>query len=136
MTNAGSMAPPPISMTAGAPTPPVFAAPAAVPAPAAAPQKKASPQAGGRIQQAQLIVRKEPVYPPLARQTGVKGAVEVQATIGADGKVKNVKVLHGHPMLQKAAVDAIMQWVYKPTMLNGVAVESQTQIILNFVGEK
>lgn len=110
---------------------PVMRAPVTAPAPA---EKKAdAPVQGGRVQPGQLISRKEPDYPKLARQTGVKGAVELDAVVGADGKVKSAKVVSGHTMLRRAAVDAVMQWVYRPTLLNGKPVESQTRIVLNFV---
>jgi protein TonB len=58
--------------------------------------------------------------------------VEVEATIGIDGKVKNAKVTRGNPMLQKAAIDAVMEWRYRPALLNGKPVESPVQIKLNF----
>jgi periplasmic protein TonB len=58
------------------------------------------------------------------------------ATIGVDGKVKKVTVVKGHPMLVKAASDAVLQWLYKPTMLNGLPVEGQTQVLVNFVGDR
>jgi len=83
-----------------------------------------------------LIRRKEPDYPRLARETGAKGVVELMATIGVDGKVKKVTVVRGHPMLVKAASDAVMQWLYKPTILNGVPVEAQTQVLINFMGDR
>jgi TonB family protein len=112
-----------------------------VSAPAAtapAPQKAAAPEPrpmpGGQIQKAELIRRKDPEYPKIARDSGAKGAVELLATIGKDGRVKSVKPVRGHPMLVKPAMDAVMQWVYKPTLLNGQAVETQTQIVLNFIG--
>ena len=91
---------------------------------------------GGQIQQAQLIRRKDPEYPRLAKEAGARGTVELIATVGADGKVKSVKIVKGHPLLQRAAVDAVMQWLYRPTILNGVPVETQTQIFLNFVGDR
>jgi protein TonB len=50
--------------------------------------------------------------------------------------VKGVKVISGHPMLQAAAVEAVKQWVYKPTLLNGQPVETDTEIVLNFLGDK
>ena len=65
-------------------------------------------------------------------QTHASGEVRVQAVIGVDGKIKSVKALSGPAVLQRAATDAVRQWVYKPTMLNGVAVESQTDIVLTF----
>ena len=67
---------------------------------------------------------------------GVKGVVELTATIGTDGKVKSVKVDKGHPLLTKAAIDAVMQWVYRPTLLNGQPVQNDTKITLNFLGER
>ncbi len=119
-----------------APPRPAAPAPANQPAPAADPTapKKVAP--GGQIQQAQLIYRKNPDYPRLAQDSGIKGAVELIATIGADGHIRNLKVVRGHPLLQRAAIDAVRQWVYKPTLLNGQPVESQTQIILNFTNER
>jgi protein TonB len=80
-----------------------------------------------------LISRKNPEYPAIARQSGAQGQVVVTATIGVDGKVKNVTVVSGHPLLRNAAVTAVKQWVYKPTMLNGKPVESDSRISLNFV---
>ncbi len=82
--------------------------------------------------QAEIISRKPPVYPQLARQTGAWGEVRLVATVGADGRVKDVKVLSGHPLLQRAAADAVRTWVYKPATLNGVAVETQSQVVVNF----
>jgi len=106
-----------------------------IPAPSTPPaaDKKAA-TTGGQIQQAVLVSRKEPEYPKLARENGAKGIVELVATIGADGRVKSVKVVHGPPMLTKAASDAVLQWKYKPTILNGIAVEAQTQVFVNFLG--
>jgi protein TonB len=82
---------------------------------------------------AQLISRKDPEYPTLAKQSRAQGEVIVTAMIGADGKVKDVRVVSGHPLLRNAAVAAVKQWLYKPTMLNGKPVESETRISLNFV---
>jgi protein TonB len=96
----------------------------------------ASSKSGGQIQQAVLVYKKDPEYPKLARQTGARGAVKLTATVGKDGKVKSVKVLSGHPMLQAAAVEAVKQWVYKPTLLSGQPVETDTEIVLNFVGDR
>lgn len=123
-----------LRLTAVAPPPPPMARKADVPA--APPSKPAAVPTGGEVQQAQLIYRKPPEYPGLARSAGVKGAVELVATIGPNGRVKSVKVVKGHPLLQKAAVDAVMQWQYKPTMLNGHPVETETAITLNFVSDR
>jgi len=125
----------PLNMGNVAPPPPAPAPAAPAPAAARPADSKAAPQ-GGQIQQAQLLRRKEPEYPRMARETGAKGIVELTATIGPDGKVKKVTVVKGHPMLVKAATDAVMQWVYKPTILNGTPVESQTQVLINFTGDR
>ena len=120
------------------PAPQLTAAP---PAPVAAPQSTPARAAstartnanGEKVQQAQLISKKDPEYPQIARQSGAQGEVILTATIGIDGKVKNVKVESGHPLLRNAAIAAVKQWVYKPTLLNGKPVESESRISLNFV---
>jgi protein TonB len=123
--------------SAGSPSPVLnLGGGSAVPAPPARVPSSPSTPMGGKIVQAQLISRREPEYPTLARQSGVKGAVTLEALIGKDGKVKNVRVISGHPLLQRAAADAVKQWIYRPTMLNGVPVDSPTQIVLNFVGPR
>jgi protein TonB len=115
-----------------APPPQAAAAiPAASPAPVAS-----SKLPGGDVRQAQLISRTDPEYPKLARDSGASGIVELMATVGVDGKVRAVTVVRGHPLLRQAAVDAVKRWVYRPTMLNGTAVETQTQVILTFKGTR
>jgi protein TonB len=99
-------------------------------------ERKASVPSGGQIQQAELVFRKAPEYPKLARDSGASGVVELTAVIGTNGRVKSVQVVKGHPLLRQAAADAVKQWVYKPTILNGVAVEATTQVLLNFKGER
>ena len=94
----------------------------------------AGAESGGQLKPAEVITRVNPEYSKLARQAGASGVVELEATIGVDGKVKNPHVLKGNAMLQRAAMDAILQWRYKPAMLNGKAVESPVEIKLNFVG--
>jgi len=131
--NAGSATISGLNLNGTAPAP---TAPAPPPSVTKAPEKKAAVVSGGQIKQAELVFRKEPEYPKLARQMGVKGVVELTATIGIDGKVKGVKIEHGHPLLTKAASDAVLQWIYKPTLLNGQPVQNDTRITLNFMGEK
>jgi TonB family protein len=104
----------------------------AIPAPAPGETRAPAPSQTSQLRPAELISRKAPEYPAIAVQTRASGEVRVQAVIGADGRIKSVKALSGLPVLQHAAIDAIRQWVYKPTMLNGVAVESQTDIVLTF----
>ncbi len=95
----------------------------------------ASPDSGGQITPAEPTYKKTPEYPKVARQIGASGIVEIEATIGTDGRVKNPKVTRGNPMLQKAAIDAVLEWKYKPALLNGKPVESPVQIKLNFTPE-
>jgi protein TonB len=112
---------------------------ALAPAPAAPNAPSASspaPRSGGQIQAAVLIYRKDAEYPKIAKQTGAKGTVTLNATIGADGNIKKVKVVSGHPMLTNAAVEAVKQWRYRPTLLNGQPVETDTQVLVNFVGDR
>jgi protein TonB len=80
-----------------------------------------------------MLVRKvTPTYPPLARQARVQGSVMLEAVISANGTIEDLKVISGHPLLVKAAVDAVKQWRYRPYLLNGSPVEVQTQIQVNF----
>ena len=79
-----------------------------------------------------MLRRVDAVYPPMARQARVSGVVRIQATIGKDGKVKKTEVLSGPPLLKQAAVDAVQKWVYGPSLLNGLPVESTTNIDVNF----
>jgi TonB family protein len=77
---------------------------------------------------AMLIQRVEPVFPTLARQAGREGRVELHALIGTDGTVRSLQVLEGDPLFLPSALDAVRQWRYKPTFLNGRAVEVDTHI--------
>ena len=110
--------------------------PAAPAAPSAPTANSPAPRSGGQIQAAVLIYRKDAEYPKIAKQTGAKGTVTLNATIGADGNIKKVKVVSGHPMLTNAAVEAVKQWRYRPTLLNGQPVETDTQVLVNFVGDR
>ncbi|HTS65157.1 MAG TPA: TonB family protein [Candidatus Acidoferrales bacterium] len=87
---------------------------------------------GGNVQQTKLISQARPAYPPLAKQARIQGVVQLQALIGIDGAVKNLQVIGGHPLLVEAALEAVQQWVYQPTLLNGQPVEVLTQIDVNF----
>ena len=87
---------------------------------------------GGNVQAMNLIKQPRPVYPPLAKQTRVQGVVRLIAIIGRDGTVQNLEVESGHPLLVPAALEAVKEWVYKPTLLNGEPVEVTTQIDVNF----
>jgi len=115
------------------PTQPLLPVPAPPKGASPGPGSAASGEIGGQLIPAQVIYRVDPQYPRLARQAGASGLVELEAIISADGRVKNARAIHGNTMLQKAATDAVVQWRYKPAMLNGKPVESPVEIKLNFV---
>jgi len=84
----------------------------------------AQPQrVGGDVQAAKLVKKVIPAYPPLARQARVSGTVQLIGVIAKDGTIQQLQVVSGHPLLVKAALDAVRQWIYHPTLLNGQAVE-------------
>jgi protein TonB len=85
------------------------------------------------ILEGSLIRRAQPVYPPLARMARIQGSVIVAAVISKAGTMERVQVVSGHPMLIPAAVDAVSLWRYRPYILNGEAIEVETQITVNFV---
>jgi periplasmic protein TonB len=87
---------------------------------------------GGNVQAAKLVNRITPIYPPLARQTRISGTVRLHAIISKDGSIQQLEVLSGHPLLQQAALDAVRQWRYQPTLLNGEPVEVDTTIDVIF----
>ena len=105
-------------------------------APPPPPPPKAKPSGpvriGGQVAAANLIKKVQPVYPPLAKSARVQGQVEFTAIIGKDGTIRELKLVRGHPLLVNAAKEAVQQWKYKPTMLNGEAVDVITQIDVNF----
>lgn len=80
------------------------------------------------IDPALLVHRVDPIFPTLPRQTGREGRVELHALIGIDGAVRSLQVLEGDPMFFQSALDAVSQWRYKPTFLNGHPVEVDTHI--------
>ena len=73
-----------------------------------------------------------PVYPKAALDAGVQGAVVLEATVGEDGKVRNVRVLKSIPLLDQAAIDALKQWEYAPGTRNGVAVATEVTVTISF----
>jgi protein TonB len=87
------------------------------------------------LSEAQLINRVEPAYPRVAVAAGVQGQVKLHAIIARDGRVVSLNAISGHPMLVRAALDAVSQWRYRPYYLNGEAVEVETFITVNFKRE-
>jgi protein TonB len=108
--------------------------PAALPPPPPPPKKEAPQRirVGGNVQQAKLIRQPRPVYPALAKQARIQGVVKLSAIIARDGTIQHLEVLSGHPLLIPSALEAVKQWVYQPTLLNGEPVEVVTQIDVNF----
>ena len=84
------------------------------------------------VAQGLLIHQVKPVYPSLAVQARVQGTVVLQAVIAKDGTVQDLRVVSGHPLLVRAALEAVQLWRYKPYLLNHQPVEVDTQINVNF----
>jgi protein TonB len=105
------------------------AAPPPPPPPKAAPTRI---RVGGNVQAANLIHQVKPSYPALAKQARIQGTVELSAIIGKDGRVQDLKLVRGHPLLVQAAIQAVRDWEYRPTLLNGEPVEVATTIDVNF----
>jgi protein TonB len=87
---------------------------------------------GGIVQAAKLLRQVKPIYPPLAKQARISGDVRLEAVISRDGTVASLQLISGHPLLAPAAVEAVRQWLYRPTTLNGEPVEVLTQIEVHF----
>ena len=75
-----------------------------------------------------LIHRVEPVYPTLAKQTHRDGRVELRAIIGTDGTIQSLQIVVSDPLFDISAREAVSQWRYRPTILNGQPVEIDTYI--------
>ena len=86
-----------------------------------------------RMMEGNLIYRPQPIYPALAKSARVQGQVLLRAIISREGTIQNLQVISGHPMLVKAAIDAVRQWRYRPYLLNNEPVEVETQVTVNFV---
>jgi len=104
-----------------------------IPEPPPPPPPPAAPvRVGGNIKTPTKTKDVKPVYPPIAQSARVSGVVIIEATIGADGKVKDAKVLRSIPLLDQAALDAVKQWAFTPTLLNGVPVPVIMTVTVNF----
>ena len=82
---------------------------------------------GGRVMAPRVVKRVEPVYPVLAKQSRTQGAVILEAVLTEDGKVANLKLVSGHPLLVQSAMEAARQWQYEPTYLN----DTPARVIMN-----
>ena len=84
------------------------------------------------VQEAMLITRIDPVYPPAAIAMHMAGTVQLRAIIGSDGTIRRLDVLSGNAILVRASIDAVRRWRYRPTILDGKPVEVETDITVIF----
>ena len=102
-------------------------------APPPEPPKRQDPvRVGGQIRAPQRVRDARPVYPQIALAARVQGIVIIEATIGVDGRVANARVLRSIPLLDQAALEAVRQWEYVPTTLNGVPVPVIMSVTVTF----
>ena len=101
-------------------------------APPPPPPPPAPVRVGGAIQPPKKVKIRRPTYPPIAQSARVQGVVILEATIGPDGRVQDVRVLRSIPLLDAAAIEAVRQWEYTPTLLNGVPVPVIMTVTVNF----
>jgi TonB family protein len=87
---------------------------------------------GGNVQLSKLIHKVNPTYPDEAKATHTRGAVLLHVILATDGTPTEVTLESGDPVLGKAAIDAVRQWQYQPTLLNGSAVEVDTKVSIEF----
>jgi len=84
------------------------------------------------VREPNLINRVEPLYPGVAKQARIEGTVVLEAIITPEGRVSSIKLISGHPLLVKAAMEAAGQWVYEPTRLNNEPVSVILSMTVNF----
>ena len=89
-------------------------------------------QVGEIVQQAKLLSQQKPHYPALARQARISGIVRLTAIISKSGTIEQLRVISGHPLLVKAALEAVKRWRYRPTILNGQPVRVETTVDVIF----
>jgi protein TonB len=104
----------------------------AAPPPPPPPPPAAPVRVGGNIQAPQKVHNVNPTYPSIAQSARVQGVVIIEAIIGPDGAVQEARVLRSIPLLDAAALDAVRQWRYTPTLLNGVPVPVIMTVTVNF----
>lgn len=107
-------------------------APPPPPPPPPRPKKVEPLRVGGNVQESKILRKVIPVYPELAKRARVEFAVQLEVNVDEEGNVISVKVLKGHPLLDQAAVDAVKQWKYSPTLLNGEPVPVVATVTVEF----
>lgn len=113
-----------------APPPPAEKTRVAKQAPAEKPVTRIRTSSG--VQAAKIVHRVLPVYPPLAKAARISGTVKLMGIINREGRIMQLQVISGHPLLVASAVDAVRQWIYQPTLLSGEPVEVIAPIEVNF----
>lgn len=116
--------------SAAPPPPPPPVKPAEPPKAAPAPPQTVT--MGGRVEAARLINAPNPVYPAVAKAVRIQGTVVMDALIGKDGRIEDLRVVKGNALLVGAAMAAVKQWTYRPTYLNGRPVQVKTEIDVTF----
>jgi protein TonB len=96
------------------------------------PPKAAPVRVGGEIREPTRTVYVQPIYPEIAKQARVSGVVILEAIIDPNGNVTNISVLRSIPLLDQSAMDAVRQWRYQPTLLNGVPVPIVMTVTVTF----
>lgn len=114
----------------GSPAPPP---PPPAPVPGGGVQPAKLYRIGGDVLEARLVRKVVPEYPEIARRARVSGTVHLTGVIAKDGSVRSLEIRDGHPLLARAAVEAVRQWIYRPTLLNGEPVEVIAPIEVRFV---
>jgi periplasmic protein TonB len=102
------------------------------PPPPPPPKSNKPLRVGGAVIAANLIRQVTPVYPPIAKTAHISGTVVLHAIISKDGTIEQLEYISGPPLLMKNAMDAVRQWRYRPTMLNGEPVEVDTTVSVVF----
>ncbi len=105
--------------------------PPAPPAPVGPARNRVKESSG--VVAARIISRPDPIYPEWVRRAGIQGDVLLHAIIGTDGHILELRAVSGNPMLVQPALDAVRQWRYQPTLLDGEPVEVETTITVNFI---
>jgi protein TonB len=96
------------------------------------PKAQSRIRVGGNVQAAKMIRQVQPIYPQIAKTAHVQGTVILHAVIAKDGSVSELQYISGPPLLMKNAMDAVREWKYQPTLLNGEPVEVDTTISVIF----
>lgn len=117
--------------------PPIFGDPAKIPTVPPPVEIRPAPRpamirVGQPIQEAKLIHRVDPTYPPLCRQIHLEGSLVLRAIIGRDGSMRELHYVRGNACFLQYSMDALSQWRYQPTLLNGEPVEVETTITVVF----